>query len=86
MNFNPCECEYAPSGRPDPRDSYTEGETRIPNPLCPRHRDIDDMAPGDYEQPETLDLFGVAWSYRDVEWVEADGIDEETGEPYTEGD
>lgn len=75
-----CECETVPDRNPDLPDR------RIPNPVCGVHADGDDLDPADYDQPETLDLFGVAWSYRQTEWVEADGIDEETGEPYTEGD
>lgn len=78
MNFTPCECETVPDRNPDLPDR------RIPNPLCPVHADRDDMDPGDYDADETLECFNLAWSYRDVEWVEADGIDEETGEPYTE--
>lgn len=74
-----CQCETVPDRNPDLPDR------RIPNPLCRVHADRDDMDPSEYDADETLDLFGVAWSYRHIEWVEADGIDDITGEPYTEG-
>ena len=80
-----CQCDTVPAPRPSSWDSYEQAEQRVPNPLCPVHRDIDDMDPYDYDQADTLDLYGVAWSEDRAEWVEADDIDEETGEPYTEG-
>jgi len=42
------------------------------------------MDPGDYDAGDTLECFGLAWSYQHAEWVEADGIDDITGEPYIE--
>ena len=79
-----CECEYVPSGAAARYDSYREGEVRIPNPVCGVHADLDDMDPADYDAGDTLECFGLAWSYQQTEWVEADGIDDITGEPYLE--
>lgn len=73
-----CECETVPDRNPDLPDR------RIPNPLCRAHADRDDMDPGDYDADDTLECFGLAWSYQQTEWVEADGIDDITGEPYLE--
>lgn len=69
-----CQCETVPDPGPD-----LPGR-RITNPLCPAH-----PLPGPAEDPTPiLDLYNLAWSYRQGEWVHADGIDMKTGEPYTE--
>lgn len=82
-----CECETVPTGRPDRRDRFAEGEARIPNPVCPRHAILDDMAPAEYgDAADMLDMYGVAYDYTAGEWVEADGIDEETGDPIRDED
>lgn len=73
-----CECETVPDRNPDLPDR------RIPNPRCAIHADRDDMDPGDYDADDTLECFGLAWSYQQTAWVEADGIDDITGEPYIE--
>ena len=73
-----CQCETVPN-----RNPYLP-DRRIPNPLCRAHADRDDMDPGDYDASDTLDLYDLAWSDQQAAWVYADGIDMETGEPYTE--
>lgn len=73
-----CECETVPAHNPDHPDR------RIPNPLCRVHAERDDMDPWDYDTADTLECFSLAWSYQHAAWVEADGIDDLTGEPYTE--
>lgn len=80
-----CECEIVPTGRPSSYDSYEEGEERIPNPVCPVHRESDDLSPSEFDATETLETFGVAWSDEHGMWFEADSIDEETGEPMMGG-
>lgn len=70
-----CECEYVPSGTPSPTDSYTEGERRIPHPLCQVHDDD----PHEFDDDTIRDLYGLALDYDTGEWIDMDLIDPESG-------
>lgn len=80
-----CECDMIPTGQPSSHDSYEEGEARLPNPVCPVHRESDDLSVSEFDTVDTLETFGVAWSDERGAWFEADDIDEETGEPLMDG-
>lgn len=79
-----CECETVTCPWPSDTDRFQQAERRMPNPVCPVHAATDDLEPSDFDADDTLETFGVAYSLNRGEWVEADGWDEETGEPYTE--
>ena len=78
-----CECDTVPSGQPSGRDRYQEGEIRVPHPTCDVQKDEDGehIDPVDYDTDYCMEHYGVAYSYARGEWVECEGIDEETGEP-----
>ena len=79
-----CECEHVPSGRPDPRDSFTEGSVRLPHPHCPVHAEQD--AEEGYDYSESAAEYDLAYDEGNDEWVDADLIDPDTGYRYDEED
>lgn len=60
-------CDVVPSGRPDPRDPYQEGEVRMPHPHCPQCREWAEDHGADWD--EAAEFYGLRLD-DDGEWVE----------------
>ena len=63
-------CETVPSGRPDPRDPWSEGEVRMPHPHCPACRAWVEDHGTDWDQ--AAEFYGLTLD-DDGEWTYQDG-------------